>query len=489
MKIDIDKIKKLPPDVRKDFMKTFLQYQEKKKENKIHSDFMSFVKHVWPEFIEGSHHKIVAEKFNQLAEGKLKRLIINMPPRHTKSEFASFLLPAWMVGRNPKLKIIQSTNTTELSVRFGRKAKALIDSQEYQSVFKTRLREDSQAAGKWETEGGGEYYAAGVGSAITGRGADLLIIDDPHSEQDAMNKEAMDRAYEWYTSGPRQRLQPGGAIILVMTRWNTKDLTGRLLGAQREAKADQWDVVEFPAILPSNKPLWPEYWKLEELEGVKASVSLQKWNAKYMQNPTSEEGAIIKREWWQVWDKDWIPALKHVIQSYDTAFSKKENADYSAITTWGVFYLNDDAPASLMLLDAKKGRYDFPELKQVAMEQFKYWDPDTVIVEAKASGQPLTDELRKMGIPVVNFTPSKGKDKHNRVNSVATLFESGMIWAPEQKFADEVIEECAAFPYGDHDDLVDSTTQAIMRFRQGGLLQHPEDYVDEQVEKTKRNYY
>ena len=489
MKIDIEKIKKLPADVRKDFMKTFLQYEEKKKENKIHSNFMAFVKHVWPEFIEGSHHKIVAEKFNQLAEGKLKRLIINMPPRHTKSEFASFLLPAWMVGRNPKLKIIQSTNTTELSVRFGRKAKALIDSQEYQQIFKTRLREDSQAAGKWETQGGGEYYAAGVGSAITGRGADLLIIDDPHSEQDAMNKEAMDRAYEWYTSGPRQRLQPGGAIILVMTRWNTKDLTGRLLGAQREPKADQWDVVEFPAILPSNKPLWPEYWKLEELEGVKASVSLQKWNAQYMQNPTSEEGAILKREWWKIWDKDWIPALKHVIQSYDTAFSKKENADYSAITTWGVFYLNDDSPANLILLDAKKGRYDFPELKQVAFEQWKYWDPDTVIIEAKASGQPLTDELRKMGIPVVNFSPSKGNDKHTRVNSVAPLFESGMIWAPEQEFAEEVIEECAAFPFGEHDDLVDSTTQAIMRFRQGGFVLHPDDEKDEIQTKRKMIYY
>ena len=489
MKIDIEKIKKLPPDVRKDFMKTFLQYQEKRKEGKIHSDFMAFVKHMWPEFIEGSHHKIVAEKFNQLAEGKLKRLIINMPPRHTKSEFASFLLPAWMVGRNPKLKIIQSTNTTELSVRFGRKAKALIDSQEYQAVFKTRLREDSQAAGKWETAQGGEYYAAGVGSAITGRGADLLIIDDPHSEQDAMNKEAMERAYEWYTSGPRQRLQPGGAIIVVMTRWNTKDLTGRLLGAQREAKADQWDVVEFPAILPSNKPLWPEYWKLDELEGVKASVSLQKWNAQYMQNPTSEEGAIIKREWWQVWDKDYIPALKHVIQSYDTAFSRKENADYSAITTWGVFYENDDSPANLILLDSKKGRYDFPELKQVAYEQWKYWDPDTVIVEAKASGQPLTDELRKMGIPVVNFSPSKGNDKHTRVNSVAPLFESGMIWAPEQEFAEEVIEECAAFPFGDHDDLVDSTTQAIMRFRQGGFVLHPDDEKDEVLPQRKRNYY
>ena len=361
MKIDIDKIKKLPPDVRKDFMKTFLQYEEKKKENKIHSDFMAFVKQVWPEFIEGSHHKIVAEKFNQLAEGKLKRLIINMPPRHTKSEFASFLLPAWMVGRNPKLKIIQSTNTTELSVRFGRKAKALIDSPEYQQIFKTRLREDSQAAGRWETAQGGEYFAAGVGGAITGRGADLLIIDDPHSEQDALNLTALERAYEWYTSGPRQRLQPGGKIVCVMTRWNVKDLTGILLKNQSEPKSDQWDLVEFPAIMPSGKPVWPEYWKLDELESVKASLSLGKWNAQWMQNPTSEEGAILKREWWKDWDKDYIPPLDHVIQSYDTAFMKKETADFSAITTWGIFRENDDGPPQMILLDALKERLEFPE--------------------------------------------------------------------------------------------------------------------------------
>ena len=486
--IDID-INKLPAEARKEFLRYKIKLEEKRKESAIKNDFMSFVKYVWPDFIEGSHHKIMSEKFNKVATGQLKRVIINMAPRHTKSEFSSYLLPSWMIGKNPKLKIIQATHTTELAVRFGRKAKHLIDSEEYQKIFPTKLREDSKAAGRWETNEGGEYFAAGVGGSITGRGADLLIIDDPHSEQDALNVNALERTWEWYTSGPRQRLQPGGIIVVVMTRWNMKDLTGRLINAQKETKADQWEVIEFPAILPNNKPVWPEYWKLEELEGVKASVSLQKWNAQYMQNPTSEEGAIIKREWWQVWDKDWIPALKHVIQSYDTAFSKKENADYSAITTWGVFYLNDDAPASLMLLDAKKGRYDFPELKQVAMEQYKYWDPDTVIVEAKASGQPLTDELRKMGIPVVNFSPSKGNDKHTRVNSVAPLFESGMIWAPEQKFAEEVIEECAAFPYGDHDDLVDSTTQAIMRFRQGGLIEHPEDYVDEVVEQKQRNYY
>ena len=466
-------------------------FEKKEKIEKISNDFMSFVKEMWPEFIEGRHHKEIADKFNKLAKGKLKRLIINMPPRHTKSEFSSFLLPAWMVGRNPKLKIIQSTHTTELAIRFGRKAKTLMDSPEYKKVFETRLREDSQAAGKWETEQGGEYYAAGVGSAITGRGADLLIIDDPHSEQDAMNPEALERAYEWYTSGPRQRLQPGGAIVLVMTRWSTKDLTSKLINSQKNLKADKWEVIEFPAILPSNKPVWPEYWKKDELEGVKASISIGKWNAQWMQNPTAEEGSILKREWWQLWDKPYIPPLVHTIQSYDTAFSKKETADYSAITTWGVFHPNEDPTSApqLILLDAFKERLEFPELRKEALDQYKYWKPDTVIIEAKASGLPLTYELRKIGIPVINFTPSKGQDKHSRVNAVSPMFESGMIWAPDEDFADEVIEECASFPYGDNDDLVDSTTQALMRFRQGGFVRLPDDFEEDTLPQKDREYY
>jgi predicted phage terminase large subunit-like protein len=485
-KIDLNK---LPVDSRKEFMKYAIKLSEKKKEEKVHKDFLTFVKSVWPDFVEGKHHKKIADQFNRLAEGKINRLIINMPPRHTKSEFASFLLPAWMIGKHPKLKIIQTTHTTELAVRFGRKAKHLIDSQDYKKYFKTTLREDSQAAGRWETEQGGEYFAAGVGSAITGRGADLLIIDDPHSEQDAMNPEALERAYEWYTSGPRQRLQPGGKIVVVMTRWSLKDLTGALIGAQKGIKSDQWEVVQFPAILPTNKPVWPEYWKLSELESVKASLSIQKWNAQWMQNPTSEEGSIIKREWWRKWDKDYIPSLEHVIQSYDTAFLKKESADYSAITTWGVFYPDPDSGPNLILLDSLKKRLEFPELRREALNQYYYWKPDSVVVESKASGLPLTYELRKMGIPVINFTPSKGNDKHSRVNAVAPLFESGQIWAPETEFAEEVIEECAAFPFGDHDDLVDSMTQALMRFRQGGFLEHPEDYRDEPVVHHDKEYY
>ena len=485
--LDID-INKLPAEARKEFLRYKIKLEEKRKESAIKNDFMSFVKYVWPDFIEGSHHKIMSEKFNKVATGQLKRVIINMAPRHTKSEFSSYLLPSWMIGKNPKLKIIQATHTTELAVRFGRKAKNLIDSQEYQKIFQTKLREDSKAAGRWETNEGGEYFAAGVGGSITGRGADLLIIDDPHSEQDALNTNALERTWEWYTSGPRQRLQPGGVIVVVMTRWNTKDLTGRLINAQKEMKADQWEVIEFPAILPNDKPLWPEYWKLEELEGVKASLAIGKWNAQYQQNPTAEEGSIIKREWWQLWDKD-LPPLYHVIQSYDTAFLKKETADYSAITTWGVFYPTEDSGPNLILLDVVKDRFEFPELRRVALEQYNYWKPESVIVEGKASGMPLTFELRKQGIPVINYTPSRGNDKHARVNAVAPLFESGQIWATDDKFSEEVIEECAAFPYGDHDDLVDSMTQAVMRFRQGGFIEHPDDEPDDPLPQQQRVYY
>jgi predicted phage terminase large subunit-like protein len=293
----------------------------------------------------------------------------------------------------------------------------------------------------------------------------------------------------WYTSGPRQRLQPGGAIVVVMTRWSTKDITGQLLKAQSEEGSDQWEVVELPAILPDGNPVWPEFWTSEELLKTKASIPVSNWLAQYMQNPTAEEGAILKREWWRDWKAKYPPPLDYIIQSYDTAFTKKASADFSAITTWGVF-TTEDSGQNIILLNAFKDRYDFPELRRVALEEYRDWNPDMVIVEAKASGLPLTHELRQMDIPVINFTPSRGNDKHTRLNSVAPLFESGKIWAPmHEHFAQEVIEECASFPFGEYDDYVDSTTQAIMRIRQGGLVRHPEDYQDEPIVRGEVKYY
>lgn len=460
--------------------------------DRARADFMSYTKSVWPEFVEGNHHKVMAEKFNKLATGEIKRLIVNMPPRHTKSEFASFLLPSWLMGLNPKLKIIQATHTGELAVRFGRKVRNLMNSADYSQVFpEVQLRQDSSAAGRWETHAGGEYFAAGVGGAITGRGADLMIIDDPHSEQDALSPAALENAYEWYTSGPRQRLQPGGSIVIVMTRWSEIDLTGKLLKQQaRDVLADQWEVVEFPALLDDDKVLWPEFWKKEELLKVKASLSVGKWEAQWQQNPTSETTAILKREWWQEWKKEDIPPLSYVMQSYDTAFSKKTNADFSAITTWGVFYPEEGGPPNIILCDARRGRWDFPDLRRIAMEEYEYWDPECVLIEAKATGMPLTQELRSMGIPVQNYSPSRGNDKYTRVNSIAPLLESGLVWAPDTRWAEEVIEECAAFPVGENDDFVDTVTQALRRFREGGFITHPEDY-DDQIDLPRRQqvYY
>ena len=485
-----DHLTDLPPEKRKLFAELLERKQSLKRTQDAKQNFLDFVKYIWPDFIEGTHHRIIAEKFNRIAEGKLKRLIVNMPPRHTKSEFASYMLPAFIMGRNPQTKIIQTSHTAELSQRFGRKTKQLIDSSDYKKIFpETNLQADSKAAGRWDTSAGGEYFAAGVGGAITGRGADLLIIDDPHSEQDALSESAMEGAYEWYTSGPRQRLQPGGAIVLVMTRWSTIDLTGQLMKAQAEPKADQWEVVEFPAVMDSGAPTWPEYWKINELESVKASLALSKWNAQWMHKPTSEEGAILKREWWRTWEEKDIPDLQYIIQSYDTAFSKKETADYSAITTWGVFSPDDMKPA-LILLDARRGRWEFTELKEIALKEYNYWEPEMVLVEAKASGLPLSDELRRAGIPITNYTPTRGNDKRTRVNSIAPMFESGMIYYPEGRtFAEEVIEECAAFPYGENDDYVDTVTQALMRFRQSGLIQLRMDYEEEPVNNTKRIFY
>ena len=446
--------------------------------------FLFFVTQMWPAFISGKHHQIMAEAFERVANGQLKRLIINMPPRHTKSEFASYLLPAWFLGKYPEKKIIQTAHTAELAVGFGRKVRNLVQSDGYGKVFDTKLSSDSKAAGRWNTHLGGDYFAIGVGGAVTGKGADLLIIDDPHSEQEAKqgNPAVFDSVYEWYTSGPRQRLQPGGAIIIVMTRWSKRDLTGQILKNAEKDGVNEWEVIDFPAILPSGTPLWPGFWKKEELEALKAELPVAKWEAQYQQNPTSEEGAIVKRDQWQIWEKSDPPSCEYVIQSWDTAFEKNNRADYSACTTWGVFQhpnKNGDLRPNIILLDAFKQRMEFPELKKKAFDMWREWNPDTLLVEKRAAGAPLIYEMRKIGIPLSEYTPGKGSDKIARVNAISDLFASGVVWCPETRWADEVMEEMASFPNGDHDDLVDSSSQALLRFRQGGFISVYSDEEDE----------
>ena len=400
-----DLIEKLPVAEQEALLAQVSDYRDALEREKCQKSFMAYVKRMWPGFVHGRHHALMAKKFEEIAQGKVKRLIINMAPRHTKSEFASYLLPSWFLGKYPGKKVIQSSNTADLAVNFGRKVRNLVMSEQFAQVFPdVALRQDSKAAGRWATNKNGEYFAIGVGGTVTGKGADLLIIDDPHSEQEAAtgNPEVFDKVYEWYTSGPRQRLQPGGAIVIVMTRWGERDLTGRIIkDAASRDKTEEWEIIELPAIMPSGNPLWPEFWSLKELEALKEELPPAKWNSQYQQSPTGEEGAIVKREWWNIWEKDDPPPCDFIIQSWDTAYTKNERSDFSACSTWGVFYKDEnERDPNLILLDAFQKRMEFPELKDKAFQMYKHWEPDICLIEAKAAGAPLIFELRAMGVSV-----------------------------------------------------------------------------------------
>lgn len=461
-------------------------------------NMLGFAAAVYPGFKIGPHHRKLAKIFTDVIEGRKKRVIINIAPRMGKSEFSSYLFPAYFLGKYPNKKIIMGTHTAGLSEDFGRRIRNLIDTEEYREIFpQTMVADDQKAAGKWSTSVGGQYYAAGVGGALAGRGADLFVIDDPHSEQDVKTNSrlAFDTAWSWFQTGPLQRLMPGGGIIVVMTRWSLLDLTGRLISYQaKNPEAEPWEIVELPAILhedtDNEKSLWPEQWPLATLKSTKAALDPKYWNAQYMQQPTAENSAIVSRRMWRIWDGDEPPRCDYVIQSWDTAFEVKNNSDYSACTTWGVFYNEEenDTP-QVILLDAFKDRMTFPDLKATALKHWKEWEPDAFIVEKKAAGAPLIQELRNMGIPVQEFSPSRGNDKLVRLNAVADLFSSGKVWAPDTRWAREVIEEMAAFPVGEHDDFVDTTTQALLRFRQGGFISLDTDEKDDRIYQARRAAY
>ena len=483
-----DNLNLLSPDEKREALEEIALFESEMVKKAGQKDFLSFVEHVYPGYKVGPHHKRLARIFEDIASGIKKRVIVNIAPRHGKSELISYLAPAWFLGNYPHKKVIMASHTADLAVNFGRRVRNLVAADSYKEIFpQIELQQDSKSASRWGTNFNGEYFAIGVGGALAGRGADLFIIDDPHSEQEAKQgrPDVFLPAWEWFQSGPIQRLMPGGAIIVVMTRWSKLDLTGQIINHMvQNDEADQWELVEFPAILntgtENEKPLWPEFWPLEELNAKRVGMDPRYWQAQYMQNPTAEEGALIKREWWQIWEKDSPPSCEFVIMSLDAAQEANNRADYNALTTWGVFFNEETNNYNIILLNSIKKRLEFPELKKLVFEEYKDWEPDAFIVEKKSNGAALYQELRRMGVPVSEFTPGKGQDKISRVNAVSDLFSSGIVWAPDKRWAKDVIEECNDFPAGANDDLVDSTTQALLRFRQGGFIRLPSDEPDEE---------
>ena len=463
------------------------------------NDLIEFCKRMQPDYIVGKHHRMLADELMAIAEGNKDRVCVNMPPRHGKSQLVSTYYPAWFLGKYPSKQVLLVSHTTDLAVDFGRKVRNIIDSDIYKEIFPTvSLAADSKSAGRWNTNSGGVFYATGVGSALAGRGADLLLVDDPHNEQDIINGnyEIFDKAYEWFAYGARTRLMPGGRVAVVHTRWHQSDLTGQLVrDMTQNEEADQYEVVEFPAIFNENtaneKPLWPEFFDLTALKRTKASMPVFQWNAQYQQNPTGEEAAIIKREWWNKWKRDTPPPCEYVIMSLDAAAETNNRADFTSITTWGVFMNEESSAYNIILLNAIKKRMEFPELKDMALEQYREYDPDAFIVEKKSAGTALYQELRRTGMAIQEYTPHRGTgDKMARLNSVSDIIRSGLVWVPETRWAEEVVEEVAAFPFASHDDHVDTTVMALMRFRNGGFVRLPSDEPEElQFFKAKKRAY
>lgn len=473
---------------------------------KAQLSFIEFCKFIDHSYLVATHHKKLAELLEEIAYGHKDRIAVSIPPRHGKSHQISTLFPAWFLGKFPDKRIIMVSHTADLAVDFGRKVRNLIASPAYKEVFPhVSLSQDSKSAGRWNTNMGGEYFACGIGSNIAGRGADLLLVDDPHSEQDMLagNFDALEKSYQWFTGGARTRLMSGGRVAIVHTRWHQDDLIGRLVkdGANNE-KADQYEVFEFPALLDIKKDdgtvvqkaLWPEKFDIPTLERTRASMPAFQWNAQYMQNPTAEESAIIKRGWWREWKELDPPQCDYIIMTLDAAAETNNRADFTALTTWGVFsdeHLTDNNP-NIILLNSINIRVEFPELKDLALREYKEWNPDSFIVEKKNAGTQLYQELRRTGISIQEFTPTKTTgDKIVRLNAVADILRSGLVWYPAgRRWAEELIEQCVAFPYGSHDDLVDCVSMALARFRQGGFIALPSDYKDEPVYfKSRRGGY
>ena len=475
--------------------------EQRKLAQSCRDDLIAFCQHMDPNYKVGKHHRRLADLLMKMERGEEDRIGVSVPPRHGKSQLVSIYFPAWYLGRNPDKKVLMVSHTADLAVDFGRKVRNIVDSPAYKAIFPTvTLAADSKSAGRWNTNMGGEYFACGVGAALAGRGAHFLIVDDPFSEQDVLNGnyEVFDRVYEWFTYGARTRLMPQGKVAIVHTRWHPNDLIGKLgKDMVRIPNSDQYEMFEFPAIFNENtdheKALWPEFYDLEALHRTKASMPLFQWNAQFQQSPSAEEGALVKREWWKRWEADEPPSCEYVIMTLDAAAEKNTRADFTALLTWGVF--SDDrltgSASHIILLNAINVRVEFPELKELAIKEYKEWAPDSFIVEKKSSGTPLFQELRRMGIPVQEFTPHRGTgDKIARINAISDIFRSGMVWYPEgRKWAEEVVEQVAAFPASEHDDMVDCVSMALARFRSGGFIRLDTDAEDEIMRPRAAAYY
>ena len=483
-------------------------------------DFISFVRAVAPTLISdwkmGRHIKVLSDKLQGVKDGSIKRLMVFLPPRSSKSVICSKIFPAWYIGNNPQHEILTISHSDQLASDFGRSVRDIVNTEQFQNIFPgVALRSDVRAAGKWKTNLNGTYYAAGVRSQIAGRGAHIAILDDAMSEEDSFSEAGRRYIKEWYPAGLRTRIMPGGSIVIINTRYHHDDLCGWLLKQEEIMDMEStypWDVVKIPAWvdeesaelldLPVGTSYFPE-WKPDEVlrvdeEEIIASNGSRYWESLYMQNPTPEEGGIIKKRWLQKWEYSEPPSCDFIIQTYDTAFSTRTTADFSVIQTWGIFDMPEEDyegreywGSNLILLGNTRGKFEYPDLRKISQELYNEYKPDVCIIEKKASGQSLIQDLRRSGLPVMEYNPDK--DKVSRVYAASPMLESGRGWLPDGKrWSDELIEELITFPNGRNDDQVDALVMAVHYMKESWRLGHPDDpsWVDDvNHRKQKRVAY
>lgn len=445
-------------------------------------DFTAYTK---PDFQVATHHFIIANALDEVEKGNIDRLMIFTPPRHTKSELASRRFPAYAMGRNPRRQIICATYNGDFATDFGRDVRDIVAGREYRALFNTSLRPDSKAANKWKTSQGGIYLSAGIGCGITGKGADIALIDDPDKDRkEADSKTFRDAKWKWYTSTFYTRLMPGGAIVIIMTRWHEDDIAGRLLEAQ-EKGGDQWTIIKLPALAEADdlmgrqpgEALWPAWYDKAALQKIKIAIGSSDFEALYQQNPSIASGMIFMRAWWQYYKEP--PVFKRILQSWDTAFKTGQENDFSVCTTWG------EAKNGYYLIDLWQEKVEYPELKRAILQQNDKHRPHTIVIEDTAAGASAIQELkRETRIPLIAIDVDS--DKIARSKAVTPLIEAGKVFLPEKApWVGDYVTNLAKFPNAAHDDDVDSTTQALNHMTRGskvGLI----DFYQNIIESAKK---
>ena len=475
---------------------------------KMRRSLKEFIKNSWQtiepgrDFYDNWHIDAISEHLQAVVNGQIKRLIINIPPRHMKSISVAVALPAWTWTVQPQKRFLFASYAASLSVRDSVKCRRLIDSKWYKEHFGEvfKLTGDQNQKQRFENNQTGYRIATSVDGALTGEGGDIIIIDDPHNVREAESSAVRESVLDWWDQAMQTRLNDPktGAFVIIMQRVHENDLTGHIL----RNEYNEWDHLCLPARYelghPSptksslnftdprtkeNQLLWPERIDDKTLDSLEKSLGSYASAGQLQQRPMPKGGGILKAEWWVPWEKEDLPDIEYVIQSWDTAFSTKEKTSYSARTTWGVFRRHGQVNA--IVLDMWYDRVTYPELRAIAQDAYEDYEPDAVLIEKKASGQSLLQDLRMAGIPVIPYSPDR--DKEARAHAASALLEDGRIFFPyDKKWSKNLIDICAAFPAGDNDDIVDTCTQAWLRLRKGWFVTHSADYDEDDGELTKK---